>query len=109
MVTMTTDRARRLRRIALFGGFGLVVFVVALYFSFPYQRAKEMAIRMAADKDLDIEIGSVGPSFGLGVTFRDIRVRTRPPSGKPTRFTIESARVSLSPFSLISSSKNYTL
>src|ERR1700722_3862257 len=109
MVTMTTDKVRRLRRIALFSGVGLVVFVIALYFSFPYERAKEMAIRMAADKDLDVEIGSAGPSFGFGVTFHDIRVRTRPPTGKPTRFTIESARVSLSPFSLLSSSKNYTL
>jgi type II secretion system protein N len=109
MVTMTTDRLRRLRRVAFFGGFGLIVFVVALYFSFPYERAKDLAIRMAADKDLDVEIGSAGPSFGLGVTFRDIRVRTRPASGKPTRFTIESARVSLSPFALLSSSKSYAL
>jgi type II secretion system protein N len=109
MVTMTTDRVRRLRRIALFSGVGLVVFVIALYFSFPYERAKEMAIRLAADKDLDVEIGSAGPAFGFGVTFHDIRVRTRPPTGKPTRFTIESARVSLSPFSLLSSSKSYTL
>ncbi|HMC93760.1 MAG TPA: type II secretion system protein GspN [Polyangia bacterium] len=106
---MTTDRLRRLRRIALFTGFGLVVFVVALYFSFPYQRAKEMAIRMASDKDLDVEIGSAGPAFGLGVTFHDIRVRTRPTTGKPTRFTVESARVSVSPLSLFSSSKSYTV
>ena len=109
MFTMTTERLRLLRRIALFGGVGLVVFVVALYFSFPYERAKEMAIRLAADKDLDVEIGSAGPAFGLGVTFRDIRVRTRPATGKPTRFTVESARVSLSPLSLFSSSKSVTL
>ena len=50
MFTMTTDRLRLLRRVALFGGVGLVVFVAALYFSFPYERAEEMAIRMAADK-----------------------------------------------------------
>jgi type II secretion system protein N len=109
MFTMTTERLRLLRRIALFGGVGLVVFVVALYFSFPYERAKEMAIRMAADKDLDVEIGSAGPAFGFGVTFRDIRVRTRPATGKPTRFTVESARISLSPWSLLSSSKNVSL
>jgi type II secretion system protein N len=109
MFTMTTDRLRLLRRVALFGGVGLVVFVVALYFSFPYERAKEMAIRMAADKDLDVEIGSAGPAFGLGVTFRDIRVRTRPATGKPTRFTVESARVSFSPMSLFSSSKSVSL
>jgi type II secretion system protein N len=109
MVTMTTDKLRRLRRIGLFSGFGLVVFVAALYVSFPYERAKEMAIAMAADKDLDVEIGSAGPALGLAVSFRDIRVRTRPASGKPTRFTIDAARVSLSPLSLLSSSKSYTL
>jgi len=41
MFTMTTDRLRLLRRVALFGGVGLVVFVVALYFSFPYERGYE--------------------------------------------------------------------
>ncbi|HSY40011.1 MAG TPA: type II secretion system protein GspN, partial [Polyangia bacterium] len=49
------------------------------------------------------------PAFGLGVSFRDIRVRTRPATGKPTRFTVEAARVSLSPMSLFSSSKNVSL
>ena len=82
MVTMTPDLLRHLRRIGLFAGFGLLVFVVALYMSFPYERAKEAAIRMASKNlDMDVEIGSAGPAF-MAVVFRDIRVRTRPSDGQ---------------------------
>jgi type II secretion system protein N len=109
MVTLSPDLLRRLRRPALFGLFGLVVFVVALYFAFPSERAKEVAIRTAAARDLDLEIGSASPAFGLGVVFHDILVRTKPATGKPTRFTIESARLSVSPWSLLSSSKTVTV
>ena len=105
MVTVSTERLQRLRRSALYSLFGLVVFVVALYFSFPSERAKEVAIRLAAARDLDVEIGSASPAVGLGVVFRDIHVRTKPTTGKPTRFTIESARIAVSPFSLLSSAK----
>jgi type II secretion system protein N len=109
MVTLSADLLNRLRRPALFSLVGLVVFIVALYFSFPSERAKEVAIRTAAARDLDLEIGSASPAFGLGVVFRDILVRTRPATGKPTRFTIESARLSVSPWSLLSSSKTITI
>ncbi len=110
MVTMTPDKWKRIRWAAIKSGFGFLVFVIALYVSFPYERAKEVAIRQAAAKDLDVEIGSAGPAFGLGVVFRDIRVRTRPVTGKPTRFTIEKARVSFSIWSLLpGASKDYAL
>ena len=86
------------------------MFVVALYMSFPYDRAKEAAIRMASKNlDVDVEIGSAGPAFGLAVMFQDIRVRTRPTTGKPTRFTIDSAKFSPSLFALFSSSFPFTL
>ena len=110
MVTMTADRLLRLRKIGLFAGFGLLVFIVALYLSFPYDRAKDAAIRMASKNlDVDVEIGSAGPAFGLAVMFHDIRVRTRPPTGKPTRFTIDSAKFSPSIFALFSSSFPFSL
>ena len=109
MVTMTPDLLRHLRRIGLFAGFGLLVFVIALYISFPYERAKEAAIRMASKNlDMDVEIGSAGPAF-MAVVFRDIRVRTRPPTGKPTRFTIDSAKFSPSILALFTSSFPFTL
>jgi type II secretion system protein N len=110
MVTMTADRLRQLRKIGLFAGFGLLVFIVALYLSFPYDRAKDAAIRMASKNlDLDVEIGSAGPAFGLAIMFRDIRVRTRPVTGKPTRFTLDSAKFSPSIFGLVSSSVPFSL
>jgi type II secretion system protein N len=109
MATLSPEMLHRLRRPALFSLFGLVVYVVALYLSFPSERAKEVAIRTAAAKDLDLEIGSAGPAFGFGVVFRDILVRTKPATGKPTHFTIASARLSVSPWSLLSSSKTTTI
>src|SRR3954468_14417199 len=110
MVTMTADRLRQLRKIGVYAGFGLLVFIVALYLSFPYDRAKDAAIRMASKNlDLDVEIGSAGPAFGLAIMFRDIRVRTRPTTGKPTRFTIDSARFSPSLFAAFSSTFSYSL
>ncbi|HEX3903061.1 MAG TPA: type II secretion system protein GspN [Polyangia bacterium] len=107
MVTITPETLRRLRRSVLFSLFGLCVFVVALYLSFPSERAKEVAIRTAAARDLDVEIGSASPAFGFGVVFHDILVRTKPATGKPTRFTIQTARLSVSPWSILSSSKTY--
>src|SRR4029079_14268329 len=104
MVALTPEKLRRLRRVASNAGFGILVFIIALYVWFPYGRAKELVVSMAGAQDLDVEIGSAGPAFGLGVTFKDIRVATRPTTGKPTRFTIDSARVTVSPFSLLSSS-----
>ena len=115
MVTLSPDKLRRLRRIVLNVGFGLVVFVVALHLAFPYERAKEVAIRLAAQKDLDVEIGTAGPAFGFAVAFHDIRVRTRPAPGatgaaaKPTRFIIDTAKVSYSLLSLFSSTKSFTI
>jgi type II secretion system protein N len=104
---MNPERLRLLRKIGLYGGVGLLTFVVALHIAFPYDRAKEVAIKVASDKGMDVEIGSAGPALGFGVTFKDIRVRTRPepsPTGtpsKPTRFIIDSATVSLSLLSLL--------
>ena len=90
MARFSPEMLRRLRRPALFSLFGLVVFIVALYLSFPSERAKQVAIRIAATKDLDVEIGSASPAFGLGVVFRDILVKTKPATGKPNLATIRS-------------------
>src|SRR3954462_7311587 len=109
MVTMSPDRWKRIRWAAIKSGFGFLVFVIALYVAFPYERAKEMAIRQAAAKDLDVEIGSAGPTFGLGVAFHDIRGRPPPASGKPSRFTIEKAKIAFSLWSVLFGAKNYTI
>ncbi|HET6279503.1 MAG TPA: type II secretion system protein GspN, partial [Polyangia bacterium] len=102
-ITVTPERLRLLRRVGLSTAFALCVFMVALYIFFPYNRAKEVAIAVAAAQGFDVEIGSAGPAFGFGISFEDITVRTRPLVGKPTRFGIEAARIMLSPLSLLSS------
>jgi type II secretion system protein N len=101
---LSPEAVRRLRRVGMFAGAGLLVYVVALYIWFPYDRAKEVAIGMAAAQGFDVEIESAGPTFGVGVSFSHIRVKTRPTSGKPTRFSIEKASVTTSLFGLIFSS-----
>ena len=80
------------------------MFVVALYIWFPYDRAKEVAINVASQQGYDVEIESAGPTWGAGVSFSNIRVKTRPTTGKPTRFTIEKASVTTSILGAIFSS-----
>ena len=102
MLGLTPDRLRALRRGLLQAGFGLLVFGVALYFCFPYDRAKDLAIAWAATQGFDVTIGSAGPGLGFAVTFKDIRVRTRPTgAGKPVRFTLDSAVVRVSPLAIL--------
>src|SRR4029079_8106983 len=109
MVTISPDRLRLLKRIGAYAGFGLLGFMIALYVSFPYERAKEAAIRMASKNlDVDVEIGSAGPA-SMSIVFHDIRVGTRPPTGKPTRFTIDSAKFSPSIFAPLLSSSPFAL
>ena len=105
-ISMTPERLRTLRRVGIGAAFAACVFLVSLYIFFPYGRAKEVAIAIAATQGLDVEIGSAGPAFGIGITFEDITVRTRPPTGKPTRFRIDAARIMFSPFSLLSSTSD---
>jgi type II secretion system protein N len=102
MLGLTPERLRALRRGLLQTGFGLLVFSIALYFCFPYDRAKDLAIAWAAAQGFDVTIGSAGPAFGFAVNFKDIRVRSRPAgAGKPVRFTLDSAVVRVSPLALL--------
>lgn len=92
------ERRRLLGKIALGGGFGLLVFFVSFYLSFPYHRVKDQIVAMAAQQNLDVEIGEAGPALGIGLALGDIRIATRPLDGsKPLRFQIESATVTIAP------------
>ena len=103
MLSITPERLRAVRRWLLQSVFGLLVFGVALYFCFPYDRAKDLAIAWAANQGYDVTIGSAGPGFGFAINFKDIRVRSRPTgTGKPIRFSFDSARVRVSPFVMFS-------
>jgi type II secretion system protein N len=110
MRKLSPEMVRRLRRVGTNVGAFLLVFVVALYIWFPYDRAKEVAISVASAQGYDVEIESAGPTFGVGVSFSNIRVKTRPTSGKATRFSIDKARLSTSIFgALFSTTLPYTI
>jgi type II secretion system protein N len=102
MLAITPERLRAVRRWLLQSAFGVLVFGIALYFCFPYDRAKDLAIAWAANQGYDVTIGSAGPGFGFAVNFKDIHVRSRPTgTGKPIRFTLDSARVRVSPLAML--------
>jgi type II secretion system protein N len=94
---MTSDRLRTLRRLGGTAAFGLLVFLVSLVLSFPYGRIKEQIVAIASTQGIDLNVGAVGPAFGLGLRLKDVEVRTRSEPGKrPTRVEIPSATVGLS-------------
>jgi len=100
---MTPERMRLLRRVLGYVGFGLFSFTAALFIFFPYDRAKDRVIAVLAGQNLDVEIGSAGPTLGVGIAFKDIAVRTRPSAAgaKPTRFFVDWARVRFSPLAAL--------
>src|SRR5262249_40311978 len=102
MKKLSPGTLRRLGRAGRNSGFGPLVCVIALYIWFPYDRAKDAAVAYAAAMGYDVEIKSAGPAWGVGVSFSDILVKTRPtkPGEKPSRFTIENASMTTSVFSL---------
>jgi type II secretion system protein N len=110
MISLSPERLRKLRAFGLRAGFGLLVFIIAFYVSFPYHRIKDTVVAMASQQDLDVEIASAGPILGVGIAFHDIVVQTRPvDSSKPTRVRIDDARVSISPLARLVGEEAYSL
>jgi type II secretion system protein N len=107
---MKPERLRRLRRLALTGAFGLVVFLISFMLSFPYDRLKEQIIAMAAAQNLDVEVGSAGPAFGIGVSLKDVNVRGRAEAGKrPPHMRIEEATINVSPLAQLRGDVGYSM
>lgn len=103
-------RVRRLRGFALPIAFGFVVYLVSLVLFFPYGRIKEQVVAMLAMQNLDAEIEEAGPTLGVGVSLSNIKIATRPTDGsKPSRFTIDSARVTMSPLASLRGEEAYDL
>jgi type II secretion system protein N len=106
---LTPERLRILRAVGWRVGFGLLVFIVAFYVWFPYQRIKEVVTATASQRDLDVDIGSAGPILGVGIAFHDILVQNRPTDGtKPIRLRIDSARVTVSPLARLMGDEAYS-
>ncbi|HEX2657142.1 MAG TPA: type II secretion system protein GspN, partial [Polyangia bacterium] len=94
---ISRERLRLIRRSVAFALAGLVAYVIALMFCLPYDRARETAIAMGAKAGYDVEIGSAGWAFPFGISFDEIRVRSRTttPGTKPLQARFDSVRVSL--------------
>ena len=95
---MSPERKRTIIKVAALGAFGVVVFLVSLIAAFPYDRIKDQLIAVASTQNLDVEVGSAGPVFGMGVALDEILVRSRPdPGQKASVLQIDKARVHVSP------------
>jgi type II secretion system protein N len=110
MIGLTPERVRILRAFGLRVGFGVLVFFIAFYLSFPYDRVKDQVTAEASQQDLDVQIDSAGPIVGLGIAFEDILVSTRPTDGsKPSKLRIDGVRVSLSPLARLLGGEAYSV
>jgi type II secretion system protein N len=98
MTFVTPERLRTLRAVGWRVGFGLLVFVIAFYFWFPYGRVKEQLVALAAQRDVELQIASAGPLLGVGIAFHDIDVIRRAAAGQKSKpLRIDEARVHLAP------------
>ena len=106
---MTSERLRLLRRLALTGAFGFVVFLISFAFAFPYDRIEQI-VAAASAQNMDVEVGSAGPRFGVGVALKDISIRTRAEAPrKPTRIHIDAADIGVSPLAQLRGEVDYSL
>lgn len=77
--------------------FFAAVFVLSLYWSFPWDAAKERALALASEQSgLLIEADDVSPSWGTGLVARGVRIRTRP-AAAPIELSELTARAHLLP------------
>jgi type II secretion system protein N len=99
---VTSERIRVVRRAVGFVIFGVVVYLAALTFCFPYDRAREMAVALGARGGYDVEIAHAGAAFPFGIKFDDIRVRSRSAAAgaKPAQARFDFARLALLPLVL---------
>jgi len=79
-------------------GFGVVVFVVALLLTFPYDRAADFIEATARKQGYDLEIGELGPIFGVGVEIDNVELTTIPRhvDEKPLMVKVDTARINTS-------------
>jgi type II secretion system protein N len=107
---MSPDRFRTIRKVVGLGLFGLLVFLVAFMMAFPYDRVKDQIVSIAAAQGMDMEVGSAGPTFGIGVVLKDVTLRTRPDPGKKANLIpIERAAIQVSPLAQLRGEFAYNL
>jgi type II secretion system protein N len=101
------DKVRRLGRWAVMGGFGFAVFLVVLYLTLPYGRFKDFIAAQVSIYGYDMEAKHAGPSFGIGMTLKEVSLVSRPTGGgKPTRILIDKAKLGVSLLSFLVGNKS---
>jgi len=102
-----SERLRRLAKVAMIAGFGLVVFLVVLYLTLPYGRFKDLLAAQVSTYGYEMEARQAGPSLGLGMTLREVSLVSRPAGGgKPTRILIDKAKFGVSLLSYLFGNKS---
>jgi type II secretion system protein N len=107
---MISEKLRRLGKIGAIAGFGLFIFTIIFYVSLPYTRFKDLIASKVATFGYDMEVKHAGPSFGLGMSLREVTL-VSPPSGtgKPTRILIDKATLSWSLLSYLFGTNAYNV
>ncbi len=72
------DRLRRLGKLGIGFGFGLLVFAVVFYVTLPYHRFKDFLASQVSGYGYELEAKEAGPALGLGMTMRDVTLVSRP-------------------------------
>ncbi len=105
----------RLRLVLKYAGYATYAFVVCLvtiYVFFPYDRLKKfVAQTLDSNGQYDVAIEDVGPAFPLGLTVTGIKIVSPPekPKEKPGVVFIDRLVLRVSPFSLLSSTKDISV
>jgi type II secretion system protein N len=103
------ERLRRFGKLGVVLGFGLLVFLVVLYLTLPYDRFKDYLAGQVSNYGYELEAREAGPSLGFGMTMRDVSLVSRPSgAGKPTRILVEKAKLTVSPLSYLMGGKSYS-
>ena len=100
---ISPERFRLLRRSIGYAIVSVVAYAIALTFCFPYGRARDAAVAVAAKAGYDLEIGDAGPAFPFAIAFDEIRIRSRnasPGAPKPMQARFDTVRVALLPLLL---------
>lgn len=77
--------------------FFVVVVLLSLYWSFPWDAAKDRALAVASkESGMEIDADQVDPSWGTGIVARGVRIRTKP-DAEPIELTELTVRAHVLP------------
>jgi type II secretion system protein N len=100
---------------SVFAGFFLLMFVIAAYLTFPYDRLRDVIAAKASTSGpvgaRSVQIGELSP-FGIGgVRLKDVEIvqAATPPTDPPSVLRVAELSLRISPFALLFGEKKLTL